>query len=152
MIRILFTNILIWGLFSPAAAQPEAAVFGWKVLEDVTFTKTYDAENGLEIITADFGEGPRQFEGQIVEIRGFVIPIRLSEGLYFLSRYPNDACFFCGAAGPETVIELRTKRLPSGKVRFFAMDDELTFRGKLLLNADDFKYTSYILEEAEPVD
>jgi len=138
-------------LFASTATLPAQEPLSWKTLADVTFEKSYDAEAGMEGLKATFGEGPLACEGKEVTIRGFIIPGQITKGIYFLSQYPNYTCFFCGGAGPETIIELRTKPDRSGRRPHFAMDDELTFRGILRLNPDDFRYTSYILEEAEAV-
>lgn len=147
------TSFLVLSLFLVfAASLPAQESLSWKALADVTFEKSYDAEAGIEGLKATFGEGPRAYEGKEVTIRGFIIPGQITKGIYFLSQYPNYTCFFCGGAGPETVIELRTKPDRSGRRPHFAMDDELTFRGVLRLNADDFRYTSYLLEEAEVVE
>jgi hypothetical protein len=139
-------------LFAFAPTLPAQEPLSWKALADVTFEKSYDAEAGMEGLKATFGEGPRAYEDKEVAIKGFIIPGQITKGIYFLSQYPNYTCFFCGGAGPETIIELRTRPDRSGRRPHFAMDDELTFRGILRLNADDFRYTSYILEEAEVVE
>ncbi len=141
-------SVLSFFLAFPAVLSAQEPL-SWKALADVTFEKSYDPEAGLEGLKATFGEGPRAYEGREVTIKGFIIPGQITKGIYFLSQYPNYTCFFCGGAGPETIIELRTKPDRSGRRPHFAMDDDLTFRGILRLNADDFRYTSYILEEAE---
>ena len=67
------------------------------------------------------------------------------ENFYVLSRYPFANCFFCGGAGPESVVDLRFK----DENRMYETDERLTFRGKLALNADDVYQMNYILEGAE---
>ena len=57
----------------------------------------------------------------------------------------RGAGFFCGGAGPESVVDLRFKN----KNRMYETDERLTFRGKLALNADDVYQMNYILEGAE---
>lgn len=150
MKSLLFAGLafsFLWSL-SLSAQEP----LSWKTLADVTFETAYDEESGLEGVKATFGEGPRAYAGKKVQIQGFIIPGQITKGIYFLSQYPNYTCFFCGGAGPETVIELRTKPDKSGRRPHFAMDDELTFQGVLRLNPDDLRYTSYILEDAVVVE
>lgn len=53
--------------------------------------------------------------------------------------------FFCGGAGPETIVELELK---SDK-DYFLMDEVVTMKGILKLNADDIYKCNYILEKAE---
>ena len=83
-------------------------------------------------------------EGQDVFITGYMIPVDYDEDFYVLSRYPFANCFFCGGAGPESVIDLRF----AAKSRKYETDERLTFRGKLALNANDVYQMNYILEGA----
>ena len=55
-------------------------------------------------------------------------------------------CFFCGGAGPETVMEVYAKT----PVKFTS--EAVTLRGKLELNADDVNRLIYSLTEAEQID
>ena len=73
------------------------------------------------------------------------IPVDVDEDFYVLSRYPFANCFFCGGAGPESVIDLR---FPGKSERAYQTDERLTFRGKLRLNADDVYQMNYILDGA----
>ena len=61
-----------------------------------------------------------------------------------LSAYPYTQCFFCGGAGPESVIDVLAEELTN----HFSMDDIVTFEGQLRLNATDLNYLNYILEDA----
>ncbi|MEM6963324.1 MAG: DUF3299 domain-containing protein, partial [Bacteroidota bacterium] len=64
-----------------------------------------------------------------------------------LSKNPNSSCFFCGGAGPETVLELELK--PSAIERY-EVDDLKTFKGILKLNKINDKHLTYLLTDAEP--
>ena len=66
-------------------------------------------------------------------------------GYYVLSKGPFASCFFCGAAGPETIVELSLK----SKDKSFMMDEFATFKGYLKLNSDDIYRCVYIIEFAE---
>jgi hypothetical protein len=66
------------------------------------------------------------------------------EDFYVISRYPFANCFFCGGAGPESVVDLRFK----GKTRRYETDERLTFKGVFALNANDIYQMNYILEGA----
>jgi hypothetical protein len=50
-------------------------------------------------------------------------------------------CFFCGGAGPETVMEVQSTE----PVKYTA--EPVTIKGKLVLNADDVNRLMYLLEE-----
>lgn len=53
------------------------------------------------------------------------------------------SCFFCGGAGPETIIEVIFKKKPP-----FKTDQIVEITGILELNADDVDHCNYILKEA----
>lgn len=71
-----------------------------------------------------------QFEGQEIVIAGYLIPIDVEANTYALSKNPFSSCFFCGNAGPETVIELKFEKDPGR----FATDKFLPIKGVLHLN------------------
>ena len=117
----------------------------WKTLEDVEFTDTYLEELDAYYYYPYFGPNVSALEGQEVILRGFVLAIDPVERYYILSKGPYASCFFCGGAGPETIIELELK---SDK-DYFLMDELVTMKGVLKLNADDIYKCNYILEKAE---
>lgn len=71
-----------------------------------------------------------QYEGEEVIIAGYLIPIDVEAKQYALSKNPFSSCFFCGNAGPETVLELRFAEDPGR----FATDKFLPIKGILQLN------------------
>ena len=117
----------------------------WKTLEDVEFTDTYLEELDAYYYYPYFGPNISALEGQEVILRGFVLAIDPVERYYILSKGPYASCFFCGGAGPETIVELELK---SDK-DYFLMDEMVTMKGILKLNADDIYKCNYILEKAE---
>lgn len=62
-----------------------------------------------------------------------------------LSKFPYSACFFCGAAGPESVAEVQFKTI----LHRFKTDQVITVRGTLVLNNSDFTHMTFILKDAE---
>ena len=92
-----------------------------------------------------FGPQVKAAEGKDLYITGYMIPVDIDEDFYVLSRYPFANCFFCGGAGPESVVDLR---FPNQSEREYKTDERLTFRGTLRLNADDVYQMNYILEGA----
>tara|TARA_B100001093_G_scaffold499602_1_gene549036 strand:- start:530 stop:1069 length:540 start_codon:yes stop_codon:yes gene_type:complete len=117
----------------------------WRVLEDVDFKDVYIEELDAYYWKPKFGDTVNGLEGKEVHITGYMIPVDLDEDFYVLSRYPFANCFFCGGAGPESVIDLRFE----GKSpRVYQTDERLTFAGKFRLNADDVYQMNYILDGA----
>lgn len=138
-----FTGIIFFLIFSTSIALGQKAI-GWKDLEDVSYAYEYEAGLNLWYGKPTFGASVKALEGQEVVIKGYVIPLELSGGNYILSAYPYQACFFCGGAGQETVMELQFK---SNKTRY-KLDQQGTFIGTLRLNDDELE-VSYILEDAK---
>jgi len=118
----------------------------WAELADVDFKDVYLEELDSYYWKPEFGPQVRAAEGKNVYITGYVIPVDLDEDFYVLSRYPFANCFFCGGAGPESVVDLRFE---DSSHRTYQTDERLTFHGNLRLNADDVYQMNYILEDAE---
>jgi hypothetical protein len=120
----------------------------WTTLADVKFTQKFSEETGLNYDEATFGRWLLPFNGKEVKISGYIIPLDGMGVTYVLSRNPNANCFFCGGAGPETVIELRLK--PSALNRY-KLDDRKTFKGILQMNRSNLNQMTYVLLDAEPI-
>ncbi len=116
----------------------------WATLADVDFKDVYVEELDAYYWKPTFGPSVKAVEGKEVYITGYIIPVDYDEDFYVLSRYQFANCFFCGGAGPESVVDLR---FPA-KTRAYKTDERLTFKGKLALNADDIYQMNYILEGA----
>ncbi|WP_028298125.1 hypothetical protein [Olivibacter sitiensis] len=130
-----------------ALAQPPAKKVSWDVLENIQFDKKFVKEYDSYAMFPKFTPAVKNLEGQIVEIEGFTIPLELSTKWVALSVNPNSSCFFCGAAGPASVMTVRFK---NGKKQY-EVDDYKRFRGKLKLNSKDINEFYYILEDAVEV-
>ena len=114
----------------------------WEDLTDVEFKDVYVEELDAYYWKPIFGPSVENLEGKKFHITGYVIPVDIDEDFYVLSRYPFANCFFCGGAGPETVVDLQfTGHSP----REYATDERLTFAGELKLNSDDVYQMNYII-------
>ena len=116
----------------------------WEDLEDVEFSDMYIDSIGEYVLYPHFGFNVRELDGKQVALSGYILAIDPEKQYYVLSKGPFASCFFCGAGGPETIVELSLK---SDKDSFF-MDEFATIRGVLRLNADDIYRCVYILEDA----
>lgn len=116
----------------------------WKQLAEVDFEMRYFKAYDLNIMAPIFGKSPKAFEGKEIIISGYVLPLDIND--FVLSQNPYASCFFCGGAGPETIVELQLK--PEA-ARHFRMDQWMTFKGILRLNHSDPYHFIYILERAE---
>ena len=114
----------------------------WEDLTDVEFKDVYVEELDAYYWKPIFGPSVQVLEGKKFYITGYVIPVDIDEDFYVLSRYPFANCFFCGGAGPETVVDLQFK---GHSPREYATDERLTFAGELKLNSDDVYQMNYII-------
>jgi hypothetical protein len=131
---------------APASTPADYRELTWAELADVDFKDVYLEELDSYYWKPVFGAQVLAAEGQDVYITGYVIPVDLDEDFYVLSRYPFANCFFCGGAGPESVVDLR---FADSDHRTYQTDERLTFHGNVRLNADDVYQMNYILEGAE---
>ena len=140
--------ILFSIVFSTSTSQAQVIDLTWNMLADVTFKDVYLEEYDIYYYYPTFGPQVLDMEGREVKISGYVIPVDYDEDYYVLSAFPFAQCFFCGGAGPESVIDLRLKK----GHRTFKTDERLTFRGVFTTNTTDIYSLNYILEEADVVD
>jgi len=139
IILFLFTLSIV-----TAVAQP--SYLNWEDLKDVRFESKYDEEMEANFWYPEFGNKLNQLELEEVYITGYLVPMDFEGQSYALSAFPYENCFFCGGAGPESVIELRFKKEPK---RRFKTDERLTFRGTFKLNKDDPFQLNYILLDSK---
>lgn len=119
-------------------------VMDWQFLSRIVFDDKYI--NDTLAMVPIFHDDIKVLEGKPLQISGYLIPFGEETGkLHFLSAFPMSQCFFCGAAGPESVMDVMTIK----EHHDFNMDDQITFRGKLHLNDYNLDYMNYILKDAE---
>jgi hypothetical protein len=130
------------------AQKKTAKLIDWKFLSHVDYEDKYYEEYEAWYLYPKFDEKIKALDNRQVIIKGYIIPLDVEGGVYALSAYPFSACFFCGGAGPESVMSLKFK----GKPKKYKTDDVITFTGLLGLNSsnvDDFNYILYQTEEIE---
>lgn len=145
------TSSLLTSIDSVEYTYTDGAVeLGWDILAMVDFEETFNEEVQAYIPYPTFHPPVKALEGKEVIVRGFIIPLEETgeETILVLSANPFSSCFFCGGAGPESVMDIKLK--PNVK-RDFKTDQQTAFRGKLKLNDSDLYYLNYILEDAELV-
>ena len=135
----------LFALSQLATAQP---MLDWADLADVQFFEKFSNSMGIKYYQATFGEDIKELEGEEVMVMGYLIPLDALGETYALSKNPFSACFFCGAAGPETVVELRVK---AEYVRRYQTDERRAFRGRLQLNESSLEQFNYVLIDAVPL-
>ena len=116
----------------------------WKVLSRITFKKEFDKVLGLKIDLPVFSKEVKEMAGKEVTIKGYIIPTDgyKSQQEFVFSAFPYNMCFFCGGAGPETVMEVSTK----DPIKYTT--EPIYLKGILKLNGSDVNRLIYSLEKA----
>jgi len=116
----------------------------WKTLSKITYKKEYDEIMGFKIDKPVFSQQVQDLQGKEITIKGYIIPVEgyKSHSEFIFSAFPYNMCFFCGGAGPETVMEVLSKE----PVKYTA--EQIKIKGKLELNPDDINRLMYQLVDA----
>ncbi|HKK76358.1 MAG TPA: hypothetical protein VJ953_14865 [Saprospiraceae bacterium] len=142
LFALLVFNLIFTGL-TVSYAQTTADNI-WKSLAKITFEKQYDEMLGFKVDVPVFSEQVKGMEGEIVEIKGYIIPVEgyKNHKEFIFSAFPYNMCFFCGGAGPETVMEVYAAEA----IKYTA--EPIIIRGKLELNDSDINRLIYGLQDA----
>jgi hypothetical protein len=143
--RYFISALLICFVFVLSAQNEQSGP--WKTLADVSYEQQYSEMLGFDIDVPVFGDNVRALEGQIITLTGYIVPL---EGFgahkeFIFSALPYNMCYFCGGAGPETVMEV----FADEAVQYTA--EAITLRGQLVLNRDDVNRLMYFLMDAEKI-
>lgn len=139
---ILLLGFLI-AFVSSAVAQSKVDM--WNEFAKTKFEPKYYEKLGEYLFYPTFPAEIKALEGKEITIEGFYVPFAPEDGNYIIiSKYPMSQCFFCGGGGPESIAEVNFAKNP-GK---FQVDDLITVRGKLKLNADNMDHVNFILDQA----
>jgi len=107
----------------------------WNTFERLNFEEVYEPTTASWVQVPVWTEELKQWDGKLVRITGYIISLDAVNSQYALSAFPFSSCFFCGAAGPESVLELDLKHQQE-----YLTDEVITFKGVLELNSDPLKF------------
>lgn len=149
MRRIVMSLLLLGAALqvTSLAAQTGTADNLWKTLAKITYKKEYDEFLGFKIDKPVFSEEIKALNGKEVTVKGFIIPVEgyKSHKEFIFSAFPYSMCFFCGGAGPESVMEVTAIE----PVVYSA--ESIVLKGKLKLNNDDVNKLMFALTDAKIV-
>lgn len=127
----------------------------WEDLLQLKFKISFDEEVDDVVFQPKFTELIKSYEGQMIEVEGFIIPHNIAADAmgdlddqgdkFMFSAFPLASCFFCGGAGSESVMEA----FPKSPINYTTK--KITLRGRLRLNDEDLMKLPYILEEVSLV-
>ncbi|MFK7796562.1 MAG: hypothetical protein AB8E82_03850 [Aureispira sp.] len=123
----------------------------WEDLLKLKFKISFDEAVDDVVFRPKFTELIRSYEGQIIEVEGFIIPHNIAADAmgdvndqgdkFMFSAFPLASCFFCGGAGSESVMEA----FPKDPINYTTK--KITVRGRLKLNDEDLMKLPYIIED-----
>jgi len=148
MKKIIFLGGLFWMLLTAVQVQAQNEANMWKTLSKITYTKEYDEILGFKVDVPQFSDEIQQLENKEIVIKGYIIPVEgyKSHKEFIFSAYPYNMCFFCGGAGPETVMEVYAKE----DIKYTT--EPVIIRGKLELNSSDINRLIYALHDVVQVE
>lgn len=134
---------LLFGI--TAVSAQDKKIDSWNEFAKTKFETKYYEKLGEYLFYPNFPAELKALEGKEIIIEGFYVPFAPEDGNYIIiSKYPMSQCFFCGGGGPESIVEVNFAKNPPK----FQVDDLVTVKGKLKLNADNIDHVNFILEQA----
>jgi len=118
----------------------------WNTLAEVGYATKKDA-SGYDVEVPLFSKHLKTFQGKKIRLKGYIIPLAEvgDQSKFMLSALPFNVCYFCGAAGPETVVEVASAE----KIKFSTKP--MVLEGTLMLNDKDPDHHMYILKAAKVI-
>jgi hypothetical protein len=113
----------------------------WKLLGMIKFIKKADKEYG-EVMYPQVSPLLKQKATKQIAISGFIIPI--DNETFALSKNVFASCFFCGQAGPETIMGIKFK----GSTPKLKTDQYVTLVGTFRINENDVEDWIYHIDNA----
>lgn len=134
-------------LFATQSAEAQDTGNPWRTLGLMKFERQFDESDGVSQQKGRFVPIIKALEGKEITIKGYVIPLsgKKAQSHFMFSAYPFSDCFFCGKAGPESVIEVFTK--DDKKIAFD--DESITIKGIFYFTSQDPNDVMFTLKEAE---
>lgn len=149
MVRFVFLIFFISLFVNQDALRAQSGTTEnlWKTLTKITYKKEYDEFLGFKIDRPVFSEEIKALDGKEVTVKGFIIPVEGYKGHkeFIFSAFPYSMCFFCGGAGPESVMEVQAIEA----INYVA--ESIVLKGKLHLNSEDVNKLMFSLSEARLV-
>jgi len=114
------------------------------IIRTLLFAFIFSAGNVFAVDIPVFSKEVKALEGKEIIIKGYIIPVEgyKSHKEFVFSAFPYNMCFFCGGAGPETVMEVSA----SEPIKYTA--ETVTIKGKLALNSTDINKLIYSISDA----
>lgn len=127
---------------SSAAKATVADTLSWKLLGQIKYIKKASADYPEGVMFPVINPTLKAKNKKPIVMSGFIIPIDNKN--YALSKNVFASCFFCGQAGPETIMGIKFKN-PNMKLK---TDQYVTIQGTFRYNDSDVDDWIYHIENA----
>ena len=138
-----FLSVLLVLLFTSTGVMAQANKNIWTTLALMKFErhKGNGSGQGSQIIPLI-----EKLDGTEVTVKGYVIPLsgKKAQSHFMFSAYPFANCYFCGNAGPETIMEAFAK--DEKKIKF--SENSITLKGTFKFTSRDPNDVMFTLENA----
>ena len=153
IILLIISGFILVSMRSPVKiAVPNSisfadnTVFGdtlnWKLLGQIKFLKKPSKEYPEGVMFPVINPVLKTKNSHTIYMTGFIVPIDNKN--YALSKNVFASCFFCGQAGPETIMGIKFKN-PGTKLK---TDQYVTLQGTFRYNDSDVDDWIYHIENA----
>ena len=126
------------------SSKPFSDTLNWKLLGQIKYIKKPSKDYPEGVMYPIINTQLKAKQGKQVVMTGFVVPI--DNKSYALSKNVFASCFFCGKAGPETIMGIKMK-----EPMRFKTDQYVTLKGTFRYNDSDVEDWIYHIEDAEVV-
>lgn len=117
----------------------------WKDVIDVYAKEVSFSEKNPALAIKGQGKSLKDIEGKVISITGYFLDLDPDGEWFMVSKNPFATCFFCGGAGPETVIELLKYKNIKKK---YKTDDIVEVTGTLKMIAENEDDVGFVLYNA----
>ena len=116
----------------------------WEEFANVKFYNVYSAIYDDFFLKPSFGSTIKSYQSKKIRIKGYFLDFSFDgDEFYMVSKNPKSSCFFCGAVGLESIVEVVFKQKQK-----FKTDQIVEITGVLELNSNDIDHCNYIIKEA----
>jgi len=146
---LISTIVILCHLMTDLSSQSKS-YDQWNTLAMVNQESKFDDLMGMIIKTATPTPVVQALAGKEIEIRGYMIAldVKAQQSHFMFSRYPQNMCFFCGAAGPESAMQVFMK----GGVKIAHTTSKVKLKGTLNIQQGDPTGLIYTLTNAELIE
>ena len=138
---ILF--LFLFSLLSISAFSQKT--IAWKDVMDIYAKEVRFSEKNPTLAIKGQGMSLKDIEGKKITITGYFLDLDPDGEWFMVSKNPFATCFFCGGAGPETVIELLKYKNVKKK---FKTDDIVTVTGTIKMIAENEDDVGFVIHNA----